>query len=185
MSSSNDEYRQQRAVEVFNSCTQLGRDLKVLRPTMKSACPHILANIIPRQFVEMGDALRRGCDQSEAVGANMKSTIHRRVARNKIDGKVRTYTRRDANGVIKKQWKQNALKCSRVMQAFRSECVRERILRDPESAIFLQRKHHRLIGKGRVSTVRGEKRDDAASSSIHDAYKKRVRELREEGGEPA
>ena len=68
----------------------------------------------------MGDPLRRGCDQSEAIGANMKSTIHRRVARNRIDkgGSTRTHTKRDAEGKITKQWKQT-LKFSRVMQAFR------------------------------------------------------------------
>ena len=101
----------------------------------------------------MGDPLRRGCDQSEAIGANMKSTIHRRVSRNKIDGKARLRKRCGADGV-QKEHRMKALKVSRVMQAFRAECVRERILRDPKSAPYLQRKHHLLLSKGRSSTAR-------------------------------
>ena len=181
--SDTDPYRKQRAVEVFNAASQSGRDVKVLRPTLKSSVPHVIANIIPRQIVEMGDPLRRGCDQSEAIGANMKSTIHRRVARNKIDGKARTHVRRDANGVEKKRWTQT-LKVSRVMQAMRSECVRERILRDPDSAPFLQRKHFRLLSQGRVSKAPvKEERPDERNIAV--SYVKRLRELREEGGEPA
>ena len=180
--SDEEEYRQQRAVEVFNAATQLGRDVKVLRPTLKSACPHILANIVPRQIVELGDPLKRGCDQSESVGANMKSTIHRRVVRRTITKKATKHTRRSADGTIEKQWNQKALKISRVMQAFRAECVRERILRDPSSAKFLQRKHVRLLKMGRVSKapVKPERPDTHELSA---AYFRRVRELREEGGE--
>ena len=62
-----------RGVETFNAATQAGKDMKVLRPTPQSACRHVLVNIATRQMVEMGDPLRRGCDQSEAIGANMKS----------------------------------------------------------------------------------------------------------------
>ena len=169
-------------MELFNSASQVGRDVKVLRPTLQSACPHILANVIPRQIKDMGDPLRRGCDQSESVGANMKSTIHRRVARNKITGEARTHTRRNARGDVEKTWTQK-LKFSRVMQAFRAECVRERILRDPESAKFLQRKHHRLLNTGRASKARttGEQPDER---KIAGAYVKRLRELQEEGGAP-
>ena len=179
-----NHYREARAVETFNAATQVGHDVKVLRPTLKSACPHILADIVPRQIIEMGDPLSRGCDQSESVGANMKSTIHRRVARRKVNGKATVHKRHDASGSIVKQWTQKALKVSRVMQAFRSECVRERILRDPASALYLQRKHFHLLKHGRASKapVKPERPDDRC---IADAYVKRVRELQEEGGEPA
>ena len=162
---------------------QVGKDLKVLRPTLQSACPHVLANIVPRQMVEMGDPLRRGCDQSESIGANMKSTIHRRVARNKIDGKERQHTRRNASGGIEKRWTQKALRVSRVMQAFRAECVRERIVRDPGSAHLLQRKHFRVLNHGRASKA-PIKEEREERRCISDAYKRRVQELREEGGEP-
>ena len=181
--SDTNNYREQRAVEVFNAASQLGRDAKVLRPTLVSACPHILANVVPRQIVDLGDPLRRGCDQSEAVGANMKSTIHRRVVRRTITNKSTKHTRRDAKGAIVKQWTQKALKVSRVMQAFRAECVRERILRDPGSAHLLQRKHCKLINMGRVSTPRA-KEETPDTREITAAYAKRVRELRDEGGEP-
>ena len=177
------DYREQRAVEVFNAATQVGRDVKVLRPTLQSACPHIMCSIVPRQIVELGDPLQRGCDQSESVGANMKSTIHRRVTRKQITGKATKHTRRDASGAITKEWTQKALKVSRVMQAFRAECVRERILRDPDSAKYLQRKHVKLLKKGRVSkAAASEEKPD--THDIPAAYAKRVRELREEGGQP-
>ena len=57
----------------------------------------------------------------------------------------------------------------------------ERILRDPGSAHLLQRKHHRLLEHGRASkALVKEEREN--TGSISDAYKRRVRELREEGG---
>ena len=178
-----DDHRKLRAVEAFNAGTQVGKDIKVLRPTLQSACPHVLTNIVPRQMVEMGDPLRRGCDQSESIGANMKSTIHRRVARNNIDGKARKHTRHGSDGAVQKTWQQKALRKSRVLQAFRAECVSERVTRDPRYADLLQRKHHRLLDKGRVSKA-PVKAEGKETSSIGPAYKRRVRELREEGGEP-
>ena len=111
-----------------------------------------------------------------------KSTIHRRVLRRKATTKATTHTRRSANGDIVKRWTQQALKCSRVIQAFRAECVTERILRDPGSAHLLQRKHHRLLKHGRASKA-PVKEGRENTGSISDAYKRRVRELREEGGE--
>ena len=69
------------------------------------------------------------------------------------------------------------------MQAFRAECVTERILRDEGSAHLLLRKHHKLLQKGRVSKA-PVKEEGAEKRSIADAYKRRARELREEGGEP-
>lgn len=129
-----------RANEMYNLSAQVGRDLLVLREGLQSACPHVLANIVTRQIVDMGDPLRRGCDQSESIGANMKSTIHRRVARKTITGRASIHKKRSASGAIVKQWKQKALEQSRVMQAFcdESQCVRERILRNPDSARYLQ-----------------------------------------------
>ena len=113
----------------------------------------------------------------------MKSTIHRRVLRRKATTKATTHTRRSASGAIEKTWTQKALKCSRVIQAFRSEAVTERILRDPGSAHLLQRKHHRLLKGGRASKA-PVKEEAGEKGSIADAYKRRARELREEGGEP-
>ena len=180
-----DPYRQDRAVELFNASTTVMKDIKVLRPSLQSACPHVLAHIATRQIVEMGDPLRRGCDQSESIGANMKSTIHRRVLRRTITGKETTHHRRDRHGKITKTWTQHAIRVSRVMQAFKAECVRERILRDPKSAPWLQRHHHRLLNSGRVSKAWAkEKGPEREGSEISEAYVKRLRIAREEGGEP-
>ena len=69
-----------------------------------------------------------------------------------------------------------------MIQAFRAECVRVRILRDPGSAHLLQCKHHRLLSQGRVSKawVKPEQTEERA---ICDAYRQSsVRELREERG---
>ena len=61
---------------------------------------------------------------------------------------------------------QKALRVSRVMQAFRAECVRERIIRDPASAHLLQRKHHRLLKAGGAGQQGpGEGRD--ARRAVH------------------
>ena len=50
--------------------------------------------------------------------------------------------------------------------------------------MYLQRRHHRLLARGRVSKapVKPEMPEERA---ISDAYKQRVRTVREEGGEPA
>ena len=101
-----------------------------------------------------------------------------------ITGKATKHTRRNASGDIVKQWTQKALKVSRVMQAFRAECVKERIIRDPKSAPFLQRKHYHLLKRGRVSKGKVKGGGDEKELEICEAYKKRLRELREEGGEP-
>ena len=129
---------------------------------------------------------RMACDQSEAIGANMKGTIHRRVCRKRLTGKRTEHTRRDASGAVVKRWTQKALSKSRVMQAFMSEAVRERILRDPGSAHLLQRKHVRLVRHGRASRAPVKEEGAAAleGGALSAAYKERVRELREEGGEP-
>ena len=115
----------------------------------------------------------------------MKSTIHRRVLRRTITGKETTHHRRDRHGKITKTWTQHAIRVSRVMQAFKAECVRERILRDPKSAPWLQRHHHRLLNSGRVSKAWAkEKGPEREGSEISEAYVKRLRIAREEGGEP-
>ena len=103
-------------------------------PSVAMHEPPLTTRAFAPQIVELGDPLRRGCDQSESVGANFKSTIHRRVARNRITGKAVKHQRRDAHGRITKEWTQKALKVSRIMQAFRAECVREKIVRATRGA---------------------------------------------------
>ena len=71
------------------------------------------------------------------------------------------------------------------MQAFRSECVRERIVRDPASAPFLQRKHYQLLRSGHASKAPWKAQGEEEEVCVPTALRKRMRELREEGGEPA
>jgi hypothetical protein len=141
---------------------------------------------VTRQIVDKGDPLRRGCDQSESIGADMKSTIHQRVLQRTVTGKATQHKKRNCDGVVIKEWTQRALKTSRVMQAFRAECVRERILREPASATYLQRKHARLLLRGRASAAQQREAEGAAHArSVEAAYRARLSELQREGGEPA
>ena len=54
------------------------KNLKSLKPTMESACPHVLTHVVTRKMVEKGDPIARGCDQSESYGANLHFDIHNR-----------------------------------------------------------------------------------------------------------
>ena len=68
--------------------------------------------------------------------------------------------------------------------SFRAECVREKILRDPKSAEYLQRKHVRLLQHGRSSKARAASSGAHSAHGVSRAYAARVRELQREGGEP-
>eukprot|EP00965_Chrysotila_dentata_P062899 2083501-Pleurochrysis_carterae.AAC.8 len=85
-------YREQRALELFNAGSQMRRNLLDLRGTFKSSCPHVLTNIVTRQMVEDGDPNRRTCEQSEAIGVNLKFDLHRRCSRKrKLGASARTH----------------------------------------------------------------------------------------------
>ena len=89
-----------------------GNDMKDLRGgSFLSAVPHIMAHIVPRQMVEDGDPNRRSCEQSEAIGVDLKFDLHKRCARNHTTKRVT----RNARGEIIKVWRAK-LKISRVMQ---------------------------------------------------------------------
>lgn len=53
-----------------------------------------------------------------------------------------------ADGTIEKVWRQAPLRVSRVMQAFRSAAISERILRDGGSQAYLGRKHFNVSKTG-------------------------------------
>lgn len=163
------EYRQARAVETFNAAAGVMKEYKRLHPNTISACPHVALCVLPRQQVRMchqnvlllqlmlrtcgtqvahGDHERRGADHSEAFGASIKDTIHRRTLRRKISNKSSIHKKRRADGTIEKVWRQAPLKVSRVMQAFRSAAVSERILRDRDSKAYMGRKHHLMSSMG-------------------------------------
>ena len=83
-------FYQLRANRGFQRAHQ-GKDIKVLRPTLQSACPQRSPTSFHARWSRWATHCR-GCDQSESIGANVKSTIRRRVARNNIDGKARKHS---------------------------------------------------------------------------------------------
>ena len=103
---------------------------------------------VPSQMVEHGDPNRRGADHGEALGASIKAGIHRRCNRRKITFQPTQHQVKDEAGNVIKSWKQRALALSRIMQAWRELAVREAVLRDPETAPYLQRHHFRLQKTG-------------------------------------
>lgn len=91
--------------------------------------------------MEHGDHERRGADHSEAFGASIKDTIHRRTLRRRVSGKNTIHRKRHDDGTIEKVWRQAPLRVSRVMQAFRAAAISERILREKGSSAYMGRKH--------------------------------------------
>ena len=52
-----------------------------LRGVFESSVPHIMIAIVPQQMVLDGDPNRRSCEQSEAIGVDLKCDLHKRCAR--------------------------------------------------------------------------------------------------------
>ena len=76
-----------------------GQNLKELRGGSYQTCiPHVMTNIVTRQMVMDGDPNRRSCEQSEAIGVDLKFDLHKRCARNHTTKRVT----RNARGEIVK-----------------------------------------------------------------------------------
>eukprot|EP00966_Prymnesium_polylepis_P328937 7384711-Prymnesium_polylepis.1 len=183
-------YRQERAVEAFNCAAEVVKWMKVLYPTVQSACAHVALCVVPRQMAEHGDLGRRSTDHSESFGASVKDGIHRRCLWCKLSKTAETHKSRKvgANG-DRKVWVQKGLSCSRVMQAFRDIAVKERLLRDEGSAVYLQRHHFRLKTTGFATVGEAAAAKEAPKeSAIFDALLEKRRAAKrkaaqEEGGE--
>lgn len=141
------DYREQRAVEAFNAAALTMGEYKRLHPDAMSACPHVALCVVPRQMVAHGDPGRRGTDHSESYGASIKDSIHRRCLRRRKAAEATLHHRRNPDGSVT-TWTQKALSFSRVMQTFRDQAVRERLMRDEESVPYLLRKHYNLASTG-------------------------------------
>ena len=165
------EYRETRAVDTFNAAGELMEAYKDIDEDSTSAVPHVLLVIVPRQMVRHGDPTSRGADHSEAYGASLKDSIHNRLLRRKkakAGAKV-THNHRDGTS-----HKQNALQYSRVMQAFRNEGVRERLLRDEASIPFLQRRHYAVASTGHAGNI-----DEALARERQESIYEKLKEDRE------
>lgn len=85
----------------------------------------------------------------------MKDTIHRRTLRRKIGKGNTVHVKRRTDGSVEKVHTQRPLQVSRVMQAFRSAAVTERIVREPDSEKHLGRKHYRVATTGFANAAQG------------------------------
>lgn len=104
-----------------------------------------------------GDHTRRGADHSEAFGASIKDTLHRRTLRRRIGKSATVHTKRRADGTVEKAWQQAPLKVSRVMQAFRYSAIFNRIHSDERSAEYFGRKHVRMSTTGFATAAEAAK----------------------------
>ena len=149
-----DEYRKTRGVEAFNAAGDVMQEYKRLDPDAQTAVPHVGLCVVPRQMVALGDPGRRGTDHSEAYGAYIKDDLHRRCLRRKKalakgSGPLAPQFHERRTGANKgRKWIQRPLAVSRIMQVFRCAAVREKLLRDEESAPYLQRQHYRTASTG-------------------------------------
>ena len=137
-----DDYRKGRAVEAFNLGCEMGNDLIELKPTLMSWVPHILAFIVPRQMVELGDPTRRSCDACESFGALVKKVIKHATCRRRVKGNAKSTVHNSkfkAEGLNYRTWTQ-AFNVGFVEQAFSRVCVRESLQHGEANAPFMQRK---------------------------------------------
>lgn len=141
-----DAYRKQRALEYFNLCAQVNKDLKELKPSMQSWVPHIALFIVPRQIILHGDPARRSADACESFGAVVKKVIKHLTCRRRMTGETTTHSRITKSG-NRMTWKQQFRK-GYIAQAFQRVCVRERLIHGEENAAYLQRVDHRLKNSG-------------------------------------
>lgn len=132
-----------------------------------------------------GDHHRRGADHSESFGASMKDTIHRRTLRRRIGDRQTVHVKRRTDGSIERVHRQRPLQVSRVMQAFRSAAVTERLVREPDSQKYLGRKHYRVATTGFSTAAQGAcayhstKMEPTEETSIYTLLSKKAMEDQE------
>lgn len=178
------EYRKARALEAFNATGPVMHEYKRLNPQAISACPHVALCVGPRQMVEHGDPGRRGTDHSESYGASIKDSIHRRCLRRKKGSHATVHHQRDKDGKVIKTWIQKPLGVSRIMQTFRDQAVREKLMREDESEPYWLRKHFNLrrTGFATVGEAAGAQETNASTRLMEvDAIYTKVMNRFEEG----
>ena len=159
-----DDYRKQRALDVFNKANVVARDLHALNPEISGWVLHVLCFIVPRQYVPMGDPTRRSCEACEALGASMKKIIRHLTCRRRVTSQYHTHNSADG----KKLWAQT-FKRGYVVQTFRRVCVRAELLHGETNAPYLQRADHRLLKKGKVAVDKAPRALCAQSMSCVEA----------------
>lgn len=160
-----DEYREQRAVTLFNKATVVARDIKSLNPELAGWVLHVLVFIVPRQYVSMGDPTRRSCDACESLGSSMKKFIRHLTCRRR-HSLTQEYCHSKPEGG--KLWRQT-FKRGYIEQTFRRICVRSELIHGEANSRYLQRADHRLLNKGRVSKANIKPSAEQRSSSVEEA----------------
>ena len=116
--------------------------------------------VVPRMIVAYGCQLRLGSDVSEAYGADIKGTIHRRCARRKATKTTVEHTKKKLkeDGTTEDiKWQQTFTK-GRVEQTFRHVCIRRAMMRAPEYAHLRMRGHSVVANTGRAAASKHSSR---------------------------
>ena len=153
--SDTDDYRQGRAIEVFNLAARCCDDLYELKPMegVVSWVPHILLFIVPRQMVSLGDPARRSCDACESFGALFKKTIKHATCRRRLMTERADHDSRKPGRNAR--WRQS-FTVGYIQQAFTRLTVSERLRCDTgaNNQRFLQRADWARMNKGKSSGKR-------------------------------
>jgi hypothetical protein len=133
-----DEYRRARRLATFNLTARCCRDLKKLKPTMKTWVPHVALYIVPLQCETLGDPARRSCDACESFGAMVKKLIKHSTCRRRVTGEAVQHRPRLSGTASTRRWKQT-FKVGYIQQAFTRACVRESLRHGKENEKYLLR----------------------------------------------
>ena len=160
-----EQYRGERALEYFNSATKVVRAMNRHDPESTSAIGNVMVEVVPRMIMAYGDQLKLGSDVSEAYGADLKFTIHKRVVRRRVSTvskehkRLKTSSTGDAE---EKVWMQTFTR-GRVEQAFRHVCLRRRLMTLPAYAHLRMRGHAVVANTGRAALSRHVAKADSPS----------------------
>ena len=155
-----DEYRKERAVEVFNLGAQCANDILALKPTMLTWVPHILVFIVPLQMVYLGDPTRRSADACESFGAMVKKVIKHTTCRRRCSTDALQHVSKKSGKI----WKQT-FRRGYIEQAFRRVTVRESLQHGPKNARYVQRADVCRTSVGKASLYKKMQADEPAASS--------------------
>ena len=146
---------------------------------MKSWVPHIMAFIVPRQIVTLGNPANRAADSCESLGARIKKLIKhlscRRLARSDTTGAPLEHAHTSTRDGKKKAWTQVLTK-GYIQQVFSRVCVGASSLYGPENKPYLQRADALLLAAGRI----GKRRDEPKPNPLRNIRARMEREMERE-----
>eukprot|EP00327_Prymnesium_parvum_P008705 CAMPEP_0182811506 /NCGR_PEP_ID=MMETSP0006_2-20121128/8307_1 /TAXON_ID=97485 /ORGANISM="Prymnesium parvum, Strain Texoma1" /LENGTH=237 /DNA_ID=CAMNT_0024937469 /DNA_START=18 /DNA_END=731 /DNA_ORIENTATION=+ len=169
-------YRHQRAVEAFNAAGHVMGEYKRLNPQAVSGVRMSPSALFPAKWSSW--------EIQDGVGQTTLSPMVRRSRTPSIGvacvgaRQAAVHHRRNGEGAVVKTWMQKALSVSRIMQTFRDQAVRERVMRDEESVPYLLRQHYKLATTG-FSTVGEAAAKDACQDDKLASIFARMSEARE------